>query len=249
MVKEEKEYSGNLRIRVPRTMHQLLAESAEYQGVSLNQLCLYLLAKGMHSNLSNNMSREGFNLELYKMLMDCSNDESNLYKRVSELLEKVRLLIPLLLHDLKDIYDNNNGIIPKQEISVLEEKYPVFEDCIWGTMFPIFKLPTVKMVLTPKDLNNRLDYCEIKTKAERISEYADVSAINNHIFITDYHITDEDKNSIVIHIFSEDFWEVHEKLDEIRYKIVDNTMNVKMQPSYMFISISRLFQQKYIDND
>ena len=43
--KNHKEYSGKLRIRVPRSLHKELVESAKKEGVSLNQYALYKLAK------------------------------------------------------------------------------------------------------------------------------------------------------------------------------------------------------------
>jgi predicted RNase H-like HicB family nuclease len=39
------EYSGRFNLRIPRSLHRQLAESAEEQGVSLNQYVLMLLAR------------------------------------------------------------------------------------------------------------------------------------------------------------------------------------------------------------
>lgn len=41
----QREYSGNLMIRIPKELHRSLAESAKKNGVSLNQYALYKLAK------------------------------------------------------------------------------------------------------------------------------------------------------------------------------------------------------------
>ena len=41
----QREYSGNLIIRIPKELHRSLAESAKKNGVSLNQYALYKLAK------------------------------------------------------------------------------------------------------------------------------------------------------------------------------------------------------------
>lgn len=43
--KTQKEYSGNLMLRIPRILHKQLAEDAKANGVSLNQYALYKLAK------------------------------------------------------------------------------------------------------------------------------------------------------------------------------------------------------------
>ena len=39
------EYSGKISIRVPKTLHRDLAQSAKDEGISLNQFILYKLAR------------------------------------------------------------------------------------------------------------------------------------------------------------------------------------------------------------
>jgi antitoxin HicB len=46
-VEEIKEYSGKFDVRLPRYLHRELAELAEAEGTSLNQLVVALLAKGI----------------------------------------------------------------------------------------------------------------------------------------------------------------------------------------------------------
>ena len=41
------DYSGNTRLRMPRTLHRQLASLAEYEGVSLNSLLLQLVSLGL----------------------------------------------------------------------------------------------------------------------------------------------------------------------------------------------------------
>ncbi|MFK4471664.1 putative HicB family RNase H-like nuclease [Paenibacillus sp. RC73] len=41
----ENEYSGKFNLRVPKSLHQQLAERAAAENVSLNQYCLYKLSK------------------------------------------------------------------------------------------------------------------------------------------------------------------------------------------------------------
>ena len=38
-------YSGQFKLRLPRTLHKSLAEHAKREGISMNQYCMYLLAK------------------------------------------------------------------------------------------------------------------------------------------------------------------------------------------------------------
>lgn len=39
------DYSGQFKLRLPRSLHRSLAESAKKEGVSMNQYCVYLLAQ------------------------------------------------------------------------------------------------------------------------------------------------------------------------------------------------------------
>lgn len=41
----EAAYSGQFKLRIPKALHRSLAEHSREQGVSMNQYCLYLLAK------------------------------------------------------------------------------------------------------------------------------------------------------------------------------------------------------------
>lgn len=38
------DYSGQFKLRIPKTLHKKLAEKAKAEGISMNQYCLYLLS-------------------------------------------------------------------------------------------------------------------------------------------------------------------------------------------------------------
>ncbi|XTB05180.1 type II toxin-antitoxin system HicB family antitoxin [Treponema denticola] len=38
-------YSGQFKLRLPKTLHKTLAEDSKKEGVSMNQYCVYLLSK------------------------------------------------------------------------------------------------------------------------------------------------------------------------------------------------------------
>ena len=42
---EETEYSGQFKLRIPRSLHRALAQHSKEEGISMNQYCLYLLTK------------------------------------------------------------------------------------------------------------------------------------------------------------------------------------------------------------
>ncbi|MBO5299422.1 MAG: toxin-antitoxin system HicB family antitoxin [Clostridia bacterium] len=41
----DEEYSGQFKLRIPKSLHRALAEHAKEEGISMNQYCLYLLSK------------------------------------------------------------------------------------------------------------------------------------------------------------------------------------------------------------
>lgn len=41
------DYSGQFKLRLPRSLHKLLAQKSSEEGVSMNQYCVYLLSKGI----------------------------------------------------------------------------------------------------------------------------------------------------------------------------------------------------------
>jgi len=38
-------YSGQFKLRIPRSLHKTLAEHSKREGISMNQYCLYLLSR------------------------------------------------------------------------------------------------------------------------------------------------------------------------------------------------------------
>lgn len=38
-------YSGQFKLRIPRSLHRLLVEHSKREGISINQYCVYLLAR------------------------------------------------------------------------------------------------------------------------------------------------------------------------------------------------------------
>ena len=41
------EYSGQFKLRLPKSLHKLLAEKSSEEGISMNQYCVYVLSKGI----------------------------------------------------------------------------------------------------------------------------------------------------------------------------------------------------------
>ena len=45
--REREEYSGQFKLRIPKSLHRTLAEQARQEGISMNQYCVYLLSRQM----------------------------------------------------------------------------------------------------------------------------------------------------------------------------------------------------------
>ena len=43
------DYSGQFKLRMPKSLHKTLMELAKQEGISMNQYCLYLLSSGVNS--------------------------------------------------------------------------------------------------------------------------------------------------------------------------------------------------------
>ena len=41
------DYSGQFKLLLPKSLHRLLAQRSDEEGVSMNQYCVYLLSKGI----------------------------------------------------------------------------------------------------------------------------------------------------------------------------------------------------------
>ncbi|MEE1250459.1 MAG: type II toxin-antitoxin system HicB family antitoxin [Lachnospiraceae bacterium] len=39
------DYSGQFKLRIPRSLHRMLAEHSKREGISMNQYCVYLLSR------------------------------------------------------------------------------------------------------------------------------------------------------------------------------------------------------------
>jgi predicted RNase H-like HicB family nuclease len=46
------EYSGQFKLRLPKSLHKTLAERSRQEGISMNQYCLYLLSSGTNDSFN-----------------------------------------------------------------------------------------------------------------------------------------------------------------------------------------------------
>jgi len=73
------ELSGNIKLRLPRSLHGQLLKRANFENVSLNQLCLMYLSEGVSSG--NNLGTIEFNKRLEKIALSSKGDV-DLFKKI-----------------------------------------------------------------------------------------------------------------------------------------------------------------------
>ncbi len=54
---EPENYSGQFKLRIPKSLHRSLSEHARREGVSMNQYCVYLLSKNDAAFANNSANR------------------------------------------------------------------------------------------------------------------------------------------------------------------------------------------------
>lgn len=49
------DYSGQFKLRIPKSLHRMLAEHSQREGISMNQYCVYLLSRNdaLYSKIKN----------------------------------------------------------------------------------------------------------------------------------------------------------------------------------------------------
>ena len=50
------DYSGQFKLRIPKSLHKTLAERSRQEGISMNQYCLYLLSSGINQLMPRNQN-------------------------------------------------------------------------------------------------------------------------------------------------------------------------------------------------
>lgn len=83
---DDNKYSGRLTLRMPKDLHKDLVQVADDQGVSINQLILYYVSKGIGRDISATSSeyktniRKNFEFWLQSVADIKNNDEAGFYK-------------------------------------------------------------------------------------------------------------------------------------------------------------------------
>lgn len=237
--KNSEDYSGNIKLRLPKSLHKELIEAAGTEGISLNQYCVYLLSEKV---LPYMIGRKKLNAELQKIKVEVKrNDLMNLIEKLKPLIEKIEKLKPLI----KDELSNKNKLTIQDE-NDLEFKYPILIDRDTINKFQVkLKVPTIKVVLEPingylkneKEILDELDKELNKINSDK--ELALLTKIN--IDELNYNISPqlsrEELGSLVIYFLSGNLNIVKTQIDTINSTLENsqyyNTYTVKYYPTYI----------------
>lgn len=247
-MKDITELSGNIKLRLPRSLHDVLIRQAEDEGVSLNQLCLmYLCAEVSKSN--DNLGTEEFNRRLELIYLNSKSDEE-LFAGLDKLNDEVEVLIPRLLQDIKKAIDSKKRNM-SDYIEVLRYIYPIFRGDIVGEKLPLLKIPSAKIVLCPKN-NSHIDFKEIEKIVTEVCPEALVAYGDYDYFIPMERrlVNDARIMAISINVCCK-YNDLRDKIMIIRKELINckeiNKMDLQIKPCYLYkqlrpMKISELYK-------
>ena len=242
---EWEQLSGNIKLRLPKSLHSALVRQSKTENVSLNQLCLMYLSTGISSK---NLGTYEFNHRLALIAAECYNDEQKLFEKLGELNDEVEALKPQLLQELKTAIDDNKRQM-KDFIEILRYIYPIYHGDLIGQKLPILKVPSIKISLRPINYEY-LDMKEIQELVKPVCPNAYIAYGDFDFYVPiDSRMSDK-KNiySIVINICCK-FENLEENVNKIRFVLEQseqkNKFDVAIKPCYLQENTSDLLKAKF----
>lgn len=234
-------FSGNVKLRLPKSLHYALTEQAEKEGISLNQLCLMYLSSSLAEY---HLGTEQFNRRLEKMEILCGSNEEMLFKELEKLNDEVEVLKPLLLKAIKDIIEKNARSIGEQ-MEALSYIYPIY---CGRAEYPYIKVPSAKVVLCPNK-NQFIDYKEIEEAVKIVSNTYIAHGDFDYYLPLEKRIPNKERiMSVVINVCCE-FKELFTLILKIKNLLKDAGYEKKGQilikPCYLYIDTSYLLDDIY----
>ena len=241
-MKDISELSGNIKLRLPRSLHDALIRQADFENVSLNQLCLMYLSAGVSKGYS--LGTYEFNKRL-EVIANESKNEDELFQKLKQLADEVERLKPILLYELEGALNENKRSM-WDYVEVLRAIYPIYQGDIMGEKLPMLKLPSAKIVLTPKN-NKILDFKLIESVVEEQCKNAYVSYGDFDNFIPrERQVIDETYIKSISIQFYCNFSDLRNMLDEVKVKLQSldcaDKMTVSVKPSYNHVATRILLE-------
>lgn len=245
MTENIKDLSGNIKLRLPKSLHGALVRQSKAENVSLNQLCLMYLSTGISSS---NLGTAEFDHRLELIARECFKDEKKLFIKLGELNDEVEALKPHLLQELKAAIDENRRQM-KDYIEILRYTYPIYHGDLSGEKLPMLKVPSAKISLRPVG-ENLLDLKEIEQLVYEVYPDAFIAYGDYDFYLPlDLRLLDKTNGkSIAINVYCE-FQKLQENIEKIRFilgqsKQKDDFVTL-IKPCYLQKSTSELLKEKY----
>lgn len=237
--------SGNIKLRLPKSLHSALVRQSKTDKVSLNQLCLMYLSEGISSR---NLGTYEFNHRLELIAEECQNDEKKLFKKLGELNAEVEALKPYLIKELKTAIDGNKRQM-RDFIKSLRYIYPIYTAEVIGEKLPKLKIPSVKISLRPINYEF-LDETEIEEIIKKVCPDCIISIGDFDFYVPIESRMLDKKNifSIAIYIRGE-FHNLEENVRKIRSELErskqKNKFYIVLKPCYLEEYTSNLLKEEF----
>jgi hypothetical protein len=233
-----KEYSGNIKLRLPKSLHKLLIESAEKEGISLNQYCIYILSEKLESYM---LGRKKLNNELIKIRDEVGNSNlDELINAIRPLNTQVEELKYIIDREVKSFLGNRNKVSYQDELD-LEFRFPLLINTFSGVSRIYIKVPTIKIVIEP--LNNYISNKKMveDTLAKLVERNKDILLSQVNVDEISFNISTnmdtKDLNSYVIHFLNSNLETViisaKSVLEELNSISNSNDFVIKFYPTYI----------------
>ena len=244
-IKDINELSGNIKLRLPKSLHAALLRQANFENVSLNQLCLMYLSSGIsRGSGNNNLGTCEFNHRLEAMDKETKSDDE-LFEKLEKLNDEVERIKPLLMHELEGVSSGNKRFM-SDYVEVLRAIYPIFQGNIAGEKLPMLKLPSAKIVIRPKDKEKLKFECiekEVKAQCQEATVlYGDFDIFRpmEKQVINQTHL-----KSISVHFYC-DFCRLKELVEKTKEALcsmdIAKKMDISVKPSFLQIATRALLK-------
>ena len=242
---EFEEVSGNIKLRLPKSLHSALVRQSKSENVSLNQLCLMYLSAGISSK---NLGADEFNHRLALIATECQNDEQKLFEKLGELNDEVEALKPQLLQELRTAIVNNKRQIG-DFIEILRYIYPIYKGDLIGQKLPLLKIPSIKISLRPFN-DEFLDTTEIQELVNTVcpNTFIAYGDFDFYVPVEARMLDKKNMYSIVINI-SCNYQNLRENVNNIRSILEHSKQRKKfyvvIKPCYLEEYTSELLKAKF----
>jgi len=243
------EIPDNFKLRLPKSLYYELSKQAEVEDVSLNQYCVYLLAKGVEHQLQQHLGKVRLNELLLSIRNRAAGSVPRMLDEIQALAERVDSLKAPLFYELQRVRGKKG--IPEREMNHLENIYPVLTGDAFSTVLPKLKMPSAKIVIDPGEsrfYELRSDYEAIVASVPRAlmtEVYVDEISDRGGLVLPD----EAALHCKVIYFLSDDFTQTRADIETLMEKLkalfMKEKVQLRVEPTYLFVSIEQDFQ-KYL---